>query len=552
MPLSSLDACITLLCTVLTALLYKRRSSSAGQKGPSHDQDVFQRPQGYLLHNQVTHARLLPKDSAHAFTYPTLAFLISLDALERRRLDLAGGWVFGYGRLWGRITGLRSDPYLTQEFGSIRGKLEGLLIRSGFEAGRFQDAWMFTMPSFMGYEGINPLTVYFCYDSEGAFWLTVLEIHNTFGESHVHILELGRDEDESPSLGYDHQWTFPRRFHVSPFNDRSGFYTISIKSPSHSPMASTNIPDAPPRPSVRVHQYTTSESDPTKPGVLKLTALLRPTHSTRLTTLSLLLALVKAPFALLLTLPRILYVAWILHYVKRLDVYLRPDPLPSTDEWDTSDSRKPQNVPVSLGLKWLDEGALERFARLRIQTFLRRRTEELGVRVTLVSANPQDPNPSFAPSTTKPEKELIIWYTSSKFFTVLFLCPSAAHSLLLGCDTEKIFRVSSRDVFLNVFSTSSVSNQSSILQHLRSRHLPKSLNFPVPAVHFLDEPRSWRTTLSSAAVISANQLLDWVEKSIFGLVKARVVEGQEPWTMWDRAEARWKSDFGASMAGSGM
>lgn len=174
-------------------------------------------PHGYLLHNEVTHARLLPVDSAHAFTYPTIAFLVSLDELERRQLDLGRGWVFGYGGRWGRLTGLRATPYLTPGSGSIKRKLEGVLAGSGFPGEKLRDAWMMTMPSFLGLEGINPLTVYFCYDVNGAFWLTVLEvshmlrllncrlkcaqIHNTFGESHVHVLEVGQGEDEAPSNG---------------------------------------------------------------------------------------------------------------------------------------------------------------------------------------------------------------------------------------------------------------------------------------------------------------------------------------------------------------
>lgn len=89
--------------------------------------------------------------------------------------------MFGYGGLWGRVIGLRSDPYLTaQEPGgkqTIRGKLETLLAERGLLDGGdvLGDAWIMTMPSFMGYEGINPLTVYFCYKLD-RFWLIVLEV----------------------------------------------------------------------------------------------------------------------------------------------------------------------------------------------------------------------------------------------------------------------------------------------------------------------------------------------------------------------------------------
>jgi DUF1365 family protein len=39
-----------------------------------------------------------------------------------------------------------------------------------------EDAWMMTMPSLLGFKGINSLTVYFCYNAEGELFVTVLEV----------------------------------------------------------------------------------------------------------------------------------------------------------------------------------------------------------------------------------------------------------------------------------------------------------------------------------------------------------------------------------------
>ncbi len=136
----------------------------------------------------------------------------------------------------------------------------------------------------------------------------------------------------------------------------------------------------PPRPAVRVHLYTASVDDPTQRGALKLTALLRPTQATPLASRALLCALSKAPLALLSSFPRILYVAGILHYAKRLDVYLRPDPLPAAAGW------RPE--PPAGGVKWLEEGLIERFARGRVEAFLGRRAVETGTAVELVSGDP--------------------------------------------------------------------------------------------------------------------------------------------------------------------
>jgi DUF1365 family protein len=133
---------------------------------------------GFILENRVTHIRGLPVSSSHAFRYSTLSFLLGLDSLESGRLDLASGWLFGYGGRWGRILGLRSEPYLdTLSSASIRRKLELELRRHSLLSldETFQDAWLMTMPSVLGFEGINPLTVYFCYKNS-KLWTVVLEV----------------------------------------------------------------------------------------------------------------------------------------------------------------------------------------------------------------------------------------------------------------------------------------------------------------------------------------------------------------------------------------
>ncbi|KAF8804410.1 hypothetical protein BYT27DRAFT_7340075 [Phlegmacium glaucopus] len=526
------DSLVALICISLSIFLYKNSSKSS-------------RPQGYVLQNQVTHSRLLPAESAHAFTYPTLSILVSLNALEDYSLNIALGWIFGYGGIWGRLVGIRPDPYLTNSFGkvcTIRSKLEAILKDRNYSSPEeyFQDAWMMTMPSFLGFEGINPLTVYFCYGLHG-LRLVILEINNTFGEKHVHVLEVNQKEDEIPSRGYDHQWTFGREFHVSPFNDRSGFYTVSVKSPSHPPTAAkidlqTNFEY--PRPAVRVHLYTASGENPSTKGVLKLTALLRPITATPLTSLSLLRALVQTPFALLMTMPRILYVAWTLHFRKRLDAFPRPEPLPAVKDWDPIPAQKP--FKTGGGVKWLDEGIFERFSRHHVTKFLKKRAEEVGVEIILVAPDPSVPRLSFLSS--HPTNDILtISYLSSRIFTILFTSPSAQHALLLGCDTEGIFRTSSRDLFQKVFSSNTQPMNPTWLQDLRSRQLPQLLSLPIPNSHFLDD-NSFVGITQTAFVIYSLRFLDWLEKTVFRLSRARIVEGREPWRQWDRASAKFHNE----------
>jgi DUF1365 family protein len=174
-------------------------------------------PQAYILRSITSHARFLPVDSRHAFTYPVLSLLLPLSALESGQLSLLNGFLFSFGGVHGRVLGMRSAGYLYDGGGkepSIRKKLGEALGQFGIElAGeRMDDAWILTMPSYCGFEGINPLTVYFCYRKDcPELWIVVLEvsviaapidfenhltvqqIHNTFGERHLHILEVGKN-----------------------------------------------------------------------------------------------------------------------------------------------------------------------------------------------------------------------------------------------------------------------------------------------------------------------------------------------------------------------
>ena len=322
---------------------------------------------------------------------------------------------------------------------------------------------------------------------------------------------------------FDHQWTIPRAFHVSPFNDRSGYYRASIKSPSHPP--STTTSSLPPRPVVRIHLHTGSPTGKGDIGPLKLTAVLRATVSTPLSSSSLLKALTHLPFALFLSFPRILYQASILHYTKRLDVFIRPEPFPGGD-----------------GVKWQEEGILERYARRRVENYLEGRVSEIGVRVELVSGNRAVPRQVFGDG----EQKLVIEYIAARFFTILFQAPSAVHAFLLG-RSERIFTVNSADLFLFVFSPSGSSPLAtlSFAQKIRLHPLPSHLvqshpttsnslpsPFLIPLKHPLD-PTPFRQTMN-VWVLLMFLLLENLEKWIFVLSKARIVDGNEPWEAWRR------------------
>ena len=153
-------------------------------------------------------------------------------------------------------------------------------------------AYMATMPRFFGYS-FNPLTAYYVYDDD-LLVAVVLEVHNTFGEKHIYVVP-----PDSKSI--------PRRFHVSPFNDRLGAYHFKFTSPESGIFIQLTL--------------VTPEAKP------KLVATLKSQSAAPVTDIpAVLLLYLKCGCWIFLTFPRILFEAWKLHYWKGLPVYMRPEP----------------------------------------------------------------------------------------------------------------------------------------------------------------------------------------------------------------------------------
>lgn len=175
MQLTLLDGIISLSCIGLSYVLYSPSLTIS-----HHDATKF--PPAYILRSITTHARFLPVDSRHSFQYPVLFLLLPLSSLESGRLSLLKGFLFSFGGIYGRILGMRSAGYLYDDNGkepSILRKLVRALQEFGVEGVEEQldDAWILTMPSYCGLEGINPLTVYFCYRKDHPkLWIVVLEV----------------------------------------------------------------------------------------------------------------------------------------------------------------------------------------------------------------------------------------------------------------------------------------------------------------------------------------------------------------------------------------
>lgn len=163
----------------------------------------------------VFHRRLRPR--VHALKYKIYMLLIDLDeaaSLTKRLTWLTSG-KFGLMSINLSDFGDRSKTPLKQQ-------IERNLAEAGIAGGG--PIRLLTMPRILGY-GFNPLTVFFCHDSEERLTAILYEVSNTFGQRHSYLM---------PVVGGDGavRQSVMKQFHVSPFMDMDLTYRFSVIPPT--------------------------------------------------------------------------------------------------------------------------------------------------------------------------------------------------------------------------------------------------------------------------------------------------------------------------------
>jgi DUF1365 family protein len=102
---------------------------------------------------------------------------------------------------------------------TIRSNVERYLRTQGIEPDG-GPIHMLTSARVFGYV-FNPLTLFWCYRSNGEPGCVVAEVHNTYGERHCYLLR-------TDSAG---RASVPKALYVSPFNDVDGQYRMKLPGP---------------------------------------------------------------------------------------------------------------------------------------------------------------------------------------------------------------------------------------------------------------------------------------------------------------------------------
>jgi len=164
-----------------------------------------------IIVGEVVHERLKPIN--HRFTYPLFCLRIPLQSLPEVAKQMAvnrRGLVSFHERDHGARDGSAALAWV-QSILHLHGVVTG--------ADDAIDVVLYTFPRMLGYV-FNPVSFWVCSRRSGDVIAVVVEVNNTFGETHSYLLT--GDEDEAIQNGQLLQAT--KQLHVSPFNEVRGGY----------------------------------------------------------------------------------------------------------------------------------------------------------------------------------------------------------------------------------------------------------------------------------------------------------------------------------------
>jgi uncharacterized protein len=163
----------------------------------------------------VTHVRWKP--FVHRLRFGLFSLLLDLDEVDRltSRIPFFSRNRFNLVSFYDRDFGPRDGS-------DLRSWLIQQMTQAGMDEtpGRIR---LLSLPRVLGYQ-FNPLTVWFVDDRAGTLRWILYEIHNTFGESHAHLVEVAGSDR------LDHG--FAKELFVSPFFDVEGRYRVRIRRPA--------------------------------------------------------------------------------------------------------------------------------------------------------------------------------------------------------------------------------------------------------------------------------------------------------------------------------
>jgi len=163
------------------------------------------------------HARLKPRQ--HRFTYKVFSILLDLDRLgEAHEVSK----VFSVNRRG--LLSFHEADHGPKDGTKLRDYINTLACEAGVGEPRRIELWC--NPRVLGYV-FNPLSIYFCYDTQERICALVYQVHNTFGQSHCYVAKVNPETSKAASI----RQSANKCFYVSPFLDMDLRYDFRIAKP---------------------------------------------------------------------------------------------------------------------------------------------------------------------------------------------------------------------------------------------------------------------------------------------------------------------------------
>ncbi len=172
-----------------------------------------------ILRSQVLHQRLRPR--LHSFVYPVFYVRVQLDELPRLQSSL-----FGFNR-W-RPLSLYAKDYGPRDGANLLLWMRQVLANANIACDG--PVYLQTMPRVFGFS-FNPISLWYCYNQDGALRAVLAEVNNTFGEHHFYLLQTEDGQD----INAGQQLSSKKLMHVSPFCEVKGHYRFRfVEKEQHS------------------------------------------------------------------------------------------------------------------------------------------------------------------------------------------------------------------------------------------------------------------------------------------------------------------------------
>ncbi|KAM9964622.1 hypothetical protein ACTFIW_004395 [Dictyostelium discoideum] len=318
----------------------------------------------------VYHSRINP--IKHTFSYAVYYFLFDLDELESGKLDNS---LFGYNKT--RLISIKNTGYMGDENKTIKEKVINRLklykekLINEYEKQQQQQEeqqeevsetnkqtkfynenilklnvesiksiTLITNPRYFNYS-FNPVSFYYCYNENKELVQIVVEINNTFGETHLYFPSPTEFNDSNlkypfknsiDNNSYLKRYSSSKDFHVSPFNSLDGAYDFYFSDITKNCFdIRINLMSSLKHYSLEtLHQNQNQNQNDNKSldlyDYIILTRLWSTKKPLSITVGDLSKLLINYPITAFKTVPRILYQAGKLHWEKNLKIYSKPNP----------------------------------------------------------------------------------------------------------------------------------------------------------------------------------------------------------------------------------